>query len=139
MKRRTIRILSIDDDHGCQRAAAQFLTLVGGHQVEVAYNGGDGIKKALEIRPDAILLDLVMPDMDGGQVLVALYNECSTRDIPVFMLTGADLEASARSALYLNKNLKSIDQKPASFQELMLRIESAVSTRTYPMQAALPE
>lgn len=44
MEKRTASILSIHDDHACQRAAVQFLTLIGGHKVEVAYTGDAGIK-----------------------------------------------------------------------------------------------
>jgi len=122
MRRRPIHILSIDDDISCQRAIAKFLTLAGGHKVEVAYDGEDGIKKALEIKPDVILLDLVMPGINGGEVLDALYHNPATMQIPVFMITGTDLQEAERSSLYRNGNLKSIHQKPADYSEILQKI-----------------
>ena len=58
-----------------------------GYEVMVAYNGEDGIKIAQEKKPDLILLDIVMPKMDGFQVLKELKNNNDTKDIVVYILS----------------------------------------------------
>lgn len=126
MQKRPLRILSIDDDPGCQRAAAQYLTLAGGHLVEAAFTGEAGLKKAEVSKPDAIILDISMPDMNGIEVLQALYANADTRGIPVFILTGASLTGAEEAALKGKANFRLLTQKPASFAELLQRIETVV-------------
>jgi CheY-like chemotaxis protein len=69
---------------------------VGGMDALDASNGPDGIRKAEEEQPDAILLDVMMPGMDGPAVLAALRKDPATAHIPVIFLTGkgttADVE-----------------------------------------------
>jgi len=57
------------------------------YRVEVAYDGASGLEKAKEASPDAILLDVMMPGMDGFEALRHLKREAATREIPVIMLT----------------------------------------------------
>ncbi len=59
----------------------------------VAHNGKDALELTKEIKPDALLLDVGMPDMDGFQVLAALRAEPGTRNIPIVMLTAAQSES----------------------------------------------
>ncbi|KFZ37903.1 hypothetical protein HR45_08665 [Shewanella mangrovi] len=59
-------------------------------EVLMATNGASAIKKAKEYRPDVILLDIVMPDLDGYQVCKALTNDEATQDIPVIFVTAED-------------------------------------------------
>src|SRR5262249_48531728 len=61
-----------------------------GFQVLLATSGEEGIRLAREIRPAAITLDVMMPDMDGWAVLAALKSDRKTHDIPVIMLTVAE-------------------------------------------------
>ncbi|MDA8132875.1 MAG: response regulator [Elusimicrobia bacterium] len=123
MKNPVLRILSIDDDPSCQRVVAQYMTIVGGHMVETALNGSEGLKKAADIKPDVILLDMAMPDMSGAEVLESLHSDPATRHIPVVILTGSELMDSG-SALYKNTNLKHIAHKPAIFEDLLRKIET---------------
>ncbi len=61
-----------------------------GYKVMVAYNGEDGIRVAREQKPDLILLDLVMPKMDGYQVLKELKSNNATKDLKVYILSNLD-------------------------------------------------
>ena len=124
MGKKPLRILSIDDDLGCRLAAAKFLTLTGGHIVEAAENGRDGLKKAAALKPDVILLDLLMPGMNGLEVMEALCAGEATRDIPVIMLTGARLSDSERECLEAKRNFRLLEQKPADFRELLKKVET---------------
>lgn len=69
-----------------------------GFNAFVANNGGEGIKKALEIKPNLILLDLVLPDMTGFSVCEKLKNEPSLKNTVVVVLTiKADIESITKA------------------------------------------
>ncbi len=79
-------VLVIDDDPSVHDLIQRFLTKEG-FQVVSALNGDEGLRMAKEIRPDAITLDVLMPDMDGWAVLTTLKADPDLSDIPVVMLT----------------------------------------------------
>lgn len=126
MGKKPLRILSIDDDQGCLMAVAKFITIMGGHMVEVAGNGKEGLEKAVRTRPDIILLDMSMPDMTGLEVMDALCADAATRDIPVMMITGCSLTDTERDRVKANRNFMGIEQKPANLSKLLEEIEAAL-------------
>ncbi|MBL7068350.1 MAG: response regulator [Candidatus Omnitrophica bacterium] len=80
------KVLVIDDE----KDLLELLTtrLQGeGFEVTCAFNGKEGLDKAAEWKPDLILLDIMMPEMDGIQTLKVLKETSETRTIPVIMLT----------------------------------------------------
>ena len=81
------RILIVDDEDDIREVAQVSLELVGGYEVLTASSGRDGLERARGGQPDAILLDVMMPDMDGPATLVELRADPATRDIPVVFLT----------------------------------------------------
>jgi CheY-like chemotaxis protein len=90
-------VLSIDDDPN----ALELLDLVlkkEGYRLTSARSGGAGLKLAKTLKPDIVTLDVMMPDMDGWDVLAALKANPETREIPVVMLTIID-EATRGYAL----------------------------------------
>lgn len=99
---------------------------MGGHIVEVAENGADGLKKAVEMHPDFILLDMVMPDMDGMEVLGKLYLDSRTQEIPVIIITGDRLSDTDYAALKEKKNFMLLEEKPTNFSRLLKTIEAAI-------------
>lgn len=80
-------LLVIDDDHDIREVAKASLELVGGFHVIVAESGRRGVTVAHETRPEAIILDLMMPDLDGRNTLAQLKQDAETANIPVIMLT----------------------------------------------------
>ncbi|HKU19533.1 MAG TPA: response regulator [Terriglobales bacterium] len=80
-------VLIIDDEADIREIATASLQLVGGFTVLTARSGQDGISLARQQKPDAIILDLMMPEMDGCEVLLQLKNDPNSRDIPVVLLT----------------------------------------------------
>lgn len=92
----TKHILLVDDEDDIREVAGISLETVGGWRVSKAASGTEGIAKALADRPDAILLDVMMPDIDGPTTFGRLQAEPATREIPVILLTakaqGADLQ-----------------------------------------------
>lgn len=79
-------VLVIDDDHIIREVLKDDLSKLG-YAVAVAVDGEEGIKLAKKLRPDAILLDIKMPGMDGWVVLSALKNDSLLCDIPVIMIS----------------------------------------------------
>ena len=80
-------LLVIDDDRDIREVAKTSLELVGGFTVIAADSGTRGVAVAQNARPDAIILDLMMPDLDGQQTLSQLKLLPETASIPVTMLT----------------------------------------------------
>jgi len=80
------RVLVVDDNPDL---VAAVITVLGKQQYDVksAHNGPSALKMAEQFQPDVILLDVMMPGMDGGEVLSELKQNPKTKDIPVLMLT----------------------------------------------------
>jgi len=82
-----MKVLIIDDEEDYRTIASTCLGLLSGHDVVEASSGSDGLAKAAEENPDVILLDLVMPGMDGQEVLANLRQNPTTREVPVIFCT----------------------------------------------------
>ena len=98
MEQRT-KILVIEDEEHIRTVLSYNLKL-DGFEVHLAENGTIGLKMAREIMPDLILLDWMMPGIDGLQVLSELKHDDITKSIPVFMLTAKSMMAEVGRALY---------------------------------------
>ncbi|MGD0521538.1 MAG: response regulator [Terracidiphilus sp.] len=81
------RILIIDDEEDIREVAALSLETVAGWEVLVASSGAQGLACAIERQPDAILLDVMMPGMDGPTIFRELRKNPATARIPVLLLT----------------------------------------------------
>lgn len=88
-------ILVIDDEDNVREVTSMSLEVMGGWQTLTASNGADGIEIAKREKPDAILLDVMMPGMDGPTTFRALQQDETTRTIPVLLLT-AKVQAADR-------------------------------------------
>ena len=80
------KILFIEDESALQKSFSAVLTQEG-YQVLKALNGEVGLALAKKEEPDLILLDLILPRMDGFEVLEGLKKDKATKDIPVIVLT----------------------------------------------------
>lgn len=88
-----MRLLLIDDDPEIRHLARVALEEIGGHEVECAATGAEGLERASESAPDAVLLDVMLPDADGVELLERLRRLKGMGDVPVAFLTarsGAD-------------------------------------------------
>jgi CheY-like chemotaxis protein len=81
------RILIIDDEDDIREVAALSLQTIAGWDVIVANSGAQGVARASEQHPDAILLDVMMPGMDGPTTFRELRKNPATAAIPVLLLT----------------------------------------------------
>ena len=89
------RILIIDDEDDIREVAAMSLETVAGWEVMVANSGAQGLIRAATYKPDAILLDVMMPGMDGPTTFRELQKNPVTAKIPVLFLT-AKVQATDR-------------------------------------------
>jgi signal transduction histidine kinase len=120
------KILVVDDDEKSRRLLSDLLE-VQGYQIEQAADGRSALEKAATCSPDAIMLDVMMPDLNGVEVCRRLKADPTTAHIPVLMVTAlrdrehrlSGIEAGASDFL----------SKPADHQELQLRVKNAVVSK----------
>lgn len=92
------KVLLIEDEADIREIASLSLESVAGWQVECASGGAEGIRLAKSTGPDAILLDVMMPEMDGPSTLQRLRNDDQTKHIPIIFMT-AKVQATDRQRL----------------------------------------
>jgi DNA-binding response OmpR family regulator len=95
---RRISVLIVEDEEYIRRVLEYNLKL-DGFEVHQASDGPNAIELAKELRPDVVLLDWMMPEMDGLEVLSRLKQDKMTENIPVFMLTAKGMMADIGRAL----------------------------------------
>lgn len=97
-----------------------------GFTVQGAAGGTEGIKKIREIRPDLVLLDLMMPDLDGWEVYQQMKADDATRDIPVIVVTAKAQSIDKVLGLHIAK-VDDYIAKPFSPQELLASVEKVLN------------
>lgn len=122
----TSRILVVDDMMENVQAAGAIL-LSKGHQINVARNGTQALALVQKTRPDLILLDIVMPEMDGYECCRILKENPLTRDIPVIFLTANN----QTDCIVKGFEVGAVDYvfKPFNAAELLSRIQTHLSLR----------
>jgi CheY-like chemotaxis protein len=108
-------ILIVDDEFGLAETVGDVLTTMG-YAVTTAVNGKLGLACMRETRPDAILLDVMMPVMSGPEMLAVLRANEAYRDIPVILMSAAAPEPVLRE---LRPTITAFLQKPFTFDQLM--------------------
>lgn len=98
MKKKTILII---EDEAVLRNALKTAIDAAGYTAEVAVDGFEGLKKIFSLRPDLILLDLIMPQKNGWEVLKEIKNNTATQEIPVIVLTAVGEEKSISDCVKL--------------------------------------
>jgi signal transduction histidine kinase/CheY-like chemotaxis protein len=113
------RILLVDDDETMRHVTRLALEENGWRISGEAENGREALARLREERPDAIVLDLMMPEMDGFEFLVEMRGHAEWRDIPVLVVTAKDLTEEERTRL--NGDVARVLQKGASELSELLR------------------
>ncbi|MFY9578758.1 MAG: response regulator [Gaiellaceae bacterium] len=117
-------VLVVDDDESVRSLVIE--TLDGnGYELREAADGGEALAKIAARRPDAIVLDLMMPTLDGFEVLERLHAEPETRAIPVVVLTARRLTAAERTALRRSA-VALLEKNDYSAAELRALVDRAV-------------
>ena len=120
------KILVIDDEDQL-RVLLKKMLMHGGHQVSIAEDGVEGIKIFHEIQPDLIITDIIMPNIDGIEVITELHQ--SNSNLPIIVISGG------RRSMAAGFNLDSVEmlgvrgilQKPFTHQQLQEVVKLALS------------
>jgi twitching motility two-component system response regulator PilH len=97
-----------------------------GFQVETAENGTEGIERAKELKPDLILMDVVMPGLNGFQATRQLTKAAETSDIPVIIVTTKDQETDR--VWGMRQGARDFISKPVAEKTLMEKINLVLAT-----------
>ena len=122
------KILIVDDEEPNLRLLSSLLGALGYH-TEVARNGTEAIKKTKTYRPDLILLDIMMPDMDGFEACELLKADAETANIPVVIVTAlSDRDSKLKG---LNAGANDFLTKPIDRSELTIRLKNLLKIKEY--------
>ena len=118
-------IVVADDEEGMRSFLAG--ELLQRYQIVEAYNGRDALRKVKEWKPDLLLLDYMMPEMDGFEVCAKLRQDPDTRMIPIMLLSAKADEQSRLQGLKVGANDMLV--KPFSLVEFHTRVKNLLRTR----------
>lgn len=121
-------LLVVDDEVGITEALRELLSEEGFH-VLTARNGREGLERIAEKRPDLILLDYMMPVMDGREMLQALEGEAALRHIPVLLMSAmprASLPADCKPTHFL--------RKPFNLDQLLVHVRRLLGEPPAPVR-----
>ncbi|MBV9080056.1 MAG: response regulator [Elusimicrobia bacterium] len=116
------KILVTDDEKDVVELL-KFLLEKDGHQVMTAYNGKDALVAAQKNKPDLILLDVMMPEMDGYTVQTRLLEDANTKTIPIIILTA---KGQLRDVFAMSANVKAYIEKPFDPKTLRSKIQESL-------------
>ncbi|WP_019614099.1 response regulator [Psychromonas ossibalaenae] len=110
------KVLIIDDDRTLLRQIAFHLKKYKGFDIVISDNGEDGLLEAVKQRPDLIILDWTLPDIQGIDLLITLKKAPKTKNIPILMLTGHNKIGDVEDAFA--RGADAYMYKPFSLQKL---------------------
>jgi len=137
VKQGRVRVLAIDDDPIARDLVVNALRPEG-FEVVAAASGREGLDLAVDSPPDLVICDLLMPDMDGYEVVDRLHANAATRDVTILILTGQEISMADRQRL--NGKVAEIvhkggDARPA-FLKWVRRASTAGRRRRLPLPAS---
>lgn len=121
------KILIIDDEKDFCWFVKKNLELEGEYSVSTAYSGEEALTLVCRAKPDVIILDLLMPKMDGRTIFAELKKDPSTASIPVILLTALDMFEAKRLVPGLSQ--EAYLTKPVKFAVLKDAINKVMKTR----------
>jgi CheY-like chemotaxis protein len=124
-------VLMIDDEETSRYVLRQMLAGCGTLRIQEAETGADGLRLVRAWRPDAVLLDLRLPDIDGFDVIDRLRGDPATSDIPVIVCTSSVLGPTQRSRL---GHARTILSKATLTREVMQRALNDVWLTDLPIE-----
>jgi twitching motility two-component system response regulator PilH len=119
-KNMTIKKILIVDDSPTERHVLNDLLTKAGYEVVASDNGEDAIQKAKQVRPDLILMDVVMPGLNGFQATRAISRDADTRNIPIILCTSKSQETD--KIWGMRQGARDYVVKPVNRDELLLKI-----------------
>ncbi len=130
------QVLIIDDSPDDLRLMEKIVSGSGKYQTNSALTGQEGLEKIVSLRPDAIILDLFLPDINGFSILEHLRSNASLQEIPVIVVSGAELTQEQKQRLEeLGKTL--LQKTSLSERELFEHLEKSLEkVKKYPSAPA---
>lgn len=125
------KILIIDDEKDFTKLVKMNLEATGKYEVRVENKGALGFEAAKQFNPDLILLDILMPDMEGSEVAAQLSQDNATRDIPVIFLTAIVKESDIKGGDGFIGGRHFL-AKPVSADKLIAVIERTLAGHSQP-------
>ncbi|MEO2105817.1 MAG: response regulator [Actinomycetota bacterium] len=119
--------MAVDDDHVI-RGLLEVNLEMEGHEVITAVDGQDALDRVRDERPDLILLDVMMPNVNGWQVAETLKNDPETRNIPIVFLSARAMEADVRKGTDLG--VQAYVTKPFDPIDLMDLVNRLIAERS---------
>ena len=120
------KILIADDDENILSTMQSLLSLEG-YDVVTAENGEETLEKIRTETPDLLILDLMMPEMDGASVAHDLNSKVGGKKIPIIIVSGLVLEDSEKKIDTVNTNAKFL-KKPFEISELLDMVKDALKS-----------
>ena len=118
------KILVVDDEKDVVELL-KFLLEKDGHTVTTAYNGREALESVAKTKPELILLDVMMPEMDGYSVQTQLLNNPETKNIPIIVLTA---KGQLKDVFAMSSNVKAYMEKPFDPKALRAKIKESVES-----------
>ena len=119
------QVLIIDDDQDTVRYLSVLLR-EHGYDAVAAYNGNDGLQKVREAKPDLIVLDVMMPKLDGFEVCRKIRENPDWQDVRVIMLTAKGRDVERQKGLELGAD--AYITKPFSTRDLMEKVNTVIGS-----------
>lgn len=107
-----LKVLVVDDNPVFLQLAIE--AFASEFKISTAADGGAGVKRAKEEKPDIVLMDVMMPDVSGMEMLRMLTADEETRNIPVVVLTATHFDPAMEGVFRQEGNVKGFLQKPCS-------------------------
>jgi DNA-binding response OmpR family regulator len=120
------RVLIVDDEPNIV-LALELLMKKEGFEVHTADDGEKAFRAVGEFRPDVMLLDIMMPKMDGYEVCQRIRSEASLKDVRIIMLTAKGREVEKEKGLALG--VDSYITKPFSTREVVLKVKELLTAK----------
>ena len=130
-----MKVLIADDEPGVRRLLRE--TLSGEYRVVEAQNGREAIEMVMAERPDIVLLDMIMPEMDGLSACSVIKNAAATKAIPVIMISAITYELNKKLA-EKGAGASAYITKPFSPNEVRETVASALSGERVACDPAMP-
>jgi twitching motility two-component system response regulator PilH len=102
------------------------------YDVVSANDGLEGINLAKKEKPDVIIMDVMMPNISGIELLRMLVSDDETKDIPVIVFTASHFDPSTEMLFKVEKNVKSFLRKPTTVDVLREQVAMAINSRNQP-------
>jgi two-component system, cell cycle response regulator DivK len=128
MRERTLvrKLLYIEDNEDNLYMLQLYFDVLGGYEIVSATDGAAGLAMAAAERPDLILMDLNLPEIDGWEATRRLKADPATCDIPIIALSAHAMTGDREKALATGCD--DFDTKPVEFDRLLAKIEQALAT-----------